>query len=89
MIVSLLQTATLVLMGAAGLLFFLRILRGPSAQDRILSLEGLTLVAVGYLLFQGDRGGGHYYLDTALTLALLSFVATVALSLSLGSRDDD
>lgn len=84
-----LQAATAGLLGLAGLLFFLWIARGPSPQDRILALEGLTLAVVGYLLYQGNQNGGHFYLDAALTLALLAFVATVALALTLESRDDD
>lgn len=75
-------------MAIAGALFAARMARAPTAQDRILALDGAALTLVGYLLFQGDRVGGHYYLDGALALALLSFVATVALAKASEDRDD-
>ena len=80
MIVEILQTAASTLMVAAGALFCAQIYRGPTVQDRILALDGATLTLVGYLLLQGDRLGGHFYLDAALTLALLAFIATIALA---------
>ncbi len=89
MILDLLQTAALVLLAAAALLFLARLVRGPGAGDRILALDALALTVVGYLLYQGDRSGGHDYLDAALTLALLSFVATIALARVAGRSDDD
>ena len=87
MIVPFLETVTATLLAVAGFLFLLRIVRGSSSQDRILALEGLGLTVVGYLLFRG-RGTGVNDLDAALTLALLSFVATLALARATESRHE-
>jgi len=89
MIVAWLQTMGVGLMAAAGALFLLRLLKSPSPQERILALEGAVLTVVGYLLLQGDRQGGRDYLDAALTLALLSFVATIALARMAEKLHDD
>jgi multisubunit Na+/H+ antiporter MnhF subunit len=89
MSVQLLQTVAAVLMALAGALFVARIVRGPSVSERILALDGTALTLVGYLLLEGDRLGGHYYLDAALALALLSFVATIALARATGRSDDE
>jgi len=84
------ETLTEAMMAISGLLFLARIAAGPTAFDRILALDGAALTLVGYLLFQGDRTGGHFYLDAALTMALLSFVATIALAQSARQeRTDD
>lgn len=57
-----------------------RILRGPRAQDRILGLDTLYVNAMLLLLVFGIRTGSILYFEIALVIALLSFVATVALT---------
>ena len=52
--------------------------RQDSLPPRIVALDTLVLVLVALLaVFASDRGE-TYYLDVALMLALLGFVATVA-----------
>ena len=84
-----LQALATGLMALAALLFVLRIARAAMRADRILALESAGLTLVGFLLLQGDRAGGHDFLDAALTLALLSFVATIALSRSISGEASD
>ncbi len=50
---------------------------GTMAQ-RILALDLLTLILIGLLALTARREARPYVLDTALALALLSFVATLA-----------
>ena len=57
-----------------------RLLRGPRAQDRILGLDTLYVNAMLLLLTVGIRSGETFYFDVALVIALLGFVATVALA---------
>lgn len=59
---------------------FAGVLRGPRAQDRILSLDVLYVCAMLLLLVFGIRTGSRHYFEVALIIALLSFVATVALA---------
>ncbi|HEX7128235.1 MAG TPA: K+/H+ antiporter subunit F [Thermodesulfobacteriota bacterium] len=57
-----------------------RILRGPRAQDRVLALDALYVDAMLLLLTVGIRSGTTAYVEVALVIGLLGFVATVALA---------
>ncbi len=57
-----------------------RLVIGPRAQDRILGLDTLYLNAMLLLITFGIRTGSTLYFEIALVIALLSFVATVALA---------
>ena len=52
--------------------------RARTTAQRILAIDLLTLVLVGLLALAAQRNQRPYALDTALALALLSFVATLA-----------
>ncbi|MGI8650891.1 MAG: monovalent cation/H+ antiporter complex subunit F [Rubrobacter sp.] len=54
------------------------LIRRRSPPDRIQALDVLTLILIALLVLFTDSQGVSYYLDAALVLALLSFVATVA-----------
>ncbi|MBN8919319.1 MAG: K+/H+ antiporter subunit F [Rhizobiales bacterium] len=57
-----------------------RMLIGPRAQDRVLALDALYVNAMLLLLVFGIRSGITLYFEAALIIALLGFVATVALA---------
>jgi multicomponent K+:H+ antiporter subunit F len=57
-----------------------RMVRGPRAQDRILSLDALYVCAMLQLLAFGVRTGSTVYFETALIIGMLGFVTTVALA---------
>ena len=57
-----------------------RLLRGPRAQDRVLALDTLYLIAAMLLLVFGIRTGSPHYFEAALLIALLGFVSTAALA---------
>jgi len=57
-----------------------RMIRGPRAQDRILSLDALYVNAMLLLLVFGIRTGSTLYFEVALVISLLGFVSTVALA---------
>ncbi len=63
----------LLLAASAGL-----VVRARSVLARILALDMLVLVLVALLVLFADENRVGYYLDAALALAVLSFVATVA-----------
>lgn len=58
----------------------LRMLRGPRAQDRVLGLDALYLNSMLLLLVFGIRTGNTIYFEASLIIAVLGFVATVALA---------
>ena len=57
-----------------------------STAGRILALDMLTLILVVLLVLYGDAERTPYYLDAALTLALLAFVGTLAAARYFGER---
>ena len=58
----------------------LRMLKGPSAQDRVLALDCMYLNGMLLMLVLGLRYSSKNYFEAALLLALLSFVSTMAMA---------
>ncbi|MFN3725471.1 MAG: K+/H+ antiporter subunit F [Allosphingosinicella sp.] len=73
-------TASQVMLGLAMLCATWRLLVGPRAQDRVLGLDTLYVNALLMLLTFGIQTGRTLYFESALVIALLGFVGTVALS---------
>lgn len=71
---------TLVLYGIAILLALWRLLRGPSAQDRVLALDYMYLVGMLIVLVIGIRYGSSMYFEAALLIALFGFVSSAAMA---------
>ena len=57
-----------------------RMARGPRAQDRVLGLDTLYVNSMLQLLVFGIRTGSTLYFEASLVIAVLGFVATVALA---------
>jgi multicomponent K+:H+ antiporter subunit F len=68
------------MLAVALLLCLLRLVRGPSAPDRILALDTLYIDTVALLVVAGVRFAEPAFFDAALVIALLGFVGTVALA---------
>ncbi|MHC4124649.1 MAG: monovalent cation/H+ antiporter complex subunit F [Planctomycetota bacterium] len=66
-----------------------RIARGPTAADRIVSIDILGIVIVGFCAIIGYVTGKDFYLNIALAWALLSFIGTLALAKFLEGRNFD
>ncbi|MGB3026016.1 cation:proton antiporter [Paradevosia shaoguanensis] len=76
-----LNLATLVALALLMLALFaatIRIARGPTLPDRVLGLDVLTTVATGYIGVIAVRTGFMLYVDIAIALSLVAFLATVA-----------
>ena len=71
--------AALVLMLSL-LLGLVRVLRGPSAADRLMAAQLLGTTGVGLLLLLAPVLGSAALIDVALVLALLAVVAVAALT---------
>ncbi len=70
----------LILLGAAMVIAAVRMLRGPRAQDRIMAFDAFYVNAMLLLLVFGMRTGSTLYFEAALVIALLGFIATLALA---------
>jgi multicomponent Na+:H+ antiporter subunit F len=55
-----------------------RVLKGPTVADRVVALDAASVMLMGLLVAGSMRLGETKYLDYALVLAMLSFVATIA-----------
>lgn len=78
--VDIASLVALVFLLLALLISLVRIVIGPSLADRVLALDMLTVVAMGFVGAVAVRTGLTLYLDIAIALALLGFLATVALA---------
>ena len=72
--------ATLVCYALAMALAAWRVLRGPSAQDRVLALDFISVNGMLVVLVLGIRYSSHMYFEAALLMALFGFVASAALA---------
>jgi multicomponent K+:H+ antiporter subunit F len=69
-----------ILLGLAMAIAAFRVVRGPRAQDRIVSLDALYVNAMLLLLVFGIRTQSTLYFEAALVISLLGFIATLALA---------
>ncbi|MCT6823857.1 K+/H+ antiporter subunit F [Bartonella apis] len=67
-------------LGLAMILSFIRLIRGPRAQDRILGLDALYTATLMLFVTFGMRTGTTIYFDSALVIGLLGFVSSSALA---------
>ncbi|MEN3792863.1 cation:proton antiporter [Fulvimarina sp. MAC3] len=67
-----------ILLGLAFLLVVFRIVRGPTLPDRVLGLDMLTSVSIAFIALVGIETGYTLYVDVAIALGLVGFLATVA-----------
>ncbi len=82
----------LALLSLSFLLTVLRVLRGPTFPDRILALDMLVAIAIGFIAVLGIKTGYAFHVDIAIALGLVGFLATVAFArfvLSRTSKDFD
>lgn len=68
----------LALLCASFLLTVLRVVLGPTLPDRIVGLDMLVTVAIGFIAVVGIKTGYALYVDIAIALGLVGFLATVA-----------
>jgi len=71
-------TATLVMYGVAMILALMRLFRGPRAQDRVLALDFIFLVALLAMLVLAIRYESSTYFEAALLMGVFGFLSTAA-----------
>ncbi|WP_345799631.1 K+/H+ antiporter subunit F [Halomonas dongshanensis] len=79
-LLSLAIDITLLSVILAMLLCMIRLLLGPTAQDRVLALDTLWMCAMLLALALGLRFASVIYFEAAMLIALTGFVSTVALT---------
>ncbi len=73
-------TITSVLLLAAMLLAFIRLIKGPDAADRIVAIDLISVLIVALLAVLAIDADETSFLDVAIAYALVAFLGTVALA---------
>jgi len=68
------------------LLVFLRLLKGPTIEDRIVAFDILTSIAIAFLSVYAVKSNETTIIDIGIILALLAFLGTVAFAYYLERR---
>ncbi len=72
---------------SAGLIFtFIRLVRGPYLPDRVIALDLISILALGFIVVYAVRFNQPSFLDVAIILAMISFLGTVAFAYYLERR---
>ena len=69
---------TLVTLGVALLLAFIRLVKGPTLPDRIVAMDLIGVLVVGIIVVLAGSSGVRATLDAAIVIALVGFLSTVA-----------
>ena len=86
-LVDLAIASGMVAVGAGMLLALWRLVRGPTAPDRILALDTLYVSTIAQLVLLGMLDETETYFEIALIIAMLGFFGTVVLSKYVIRRD--
>lgn len=73
-------SVTLMLYAIAMVFGLMRMVRGPSAQDRVLALDFLYIVGTLVMLVLAIRFESSMYFEGALLMVLFGFVGSVAMA---------
>lgn len=84
-LVGLASGVALALLAAIGMTA-LRLVLGPTAADRAVALDLITVLGTGLMAVLALLAGSELYLDVALALALVGFLGTVALARYLAAQ---
>ena len=63
-----------------------RLVRGPSSSDRIISLDLVASVVMGFILLYSVLVNKGIYFDIAIVISLISFIGTVSVSIYLRQK---
>ncbi len=75
-----------ILQGVSAALIMVRLLRGPTAPDRVVAIDALTLLGVAVVALVALATAQAVLLDAAVVLALVSFLGTTAFMLMFAPR---
>ncbi len=67
-------------------LTFIRMILGPTAADRTVALDGMTIITISLIVYIAYYMNRIIYLDIAIVYALMSFIGVVAVARYLEGR---
>lgn len=80
-------TISFIFLLIALLLTFIRLIKGPTINDRIAAMDLIASIVIGFILVYSIAIQQGIYIDIAIVISLISFVGTVAISTYLKQKD--
>ncbi|MFD2967604.1 monovalent cation/H+ antiporter complex subunit F [Sphingobacterium bambusae] len=77
------------ILAIAVMLVFIRLFKGPSLVDRVISLDLIITTGIGIITVYSIRSNQEVFLDVAIILALIAFLGTVAFAYYIEKQNDD
>jgi len=66
------------IMSLAFLLGLVRFIKGPTASDRVVALDTVSVIAIAIMVFMAHLFGRFIYVDVSLVYAVLGFIGVLA-----------
>lgn len=70
--------AALIIVSAALLISFVRLVRGPTLPDRVVAVDLIGTSSVALIVLGASASGERAFLDAAIVIALVAFLGTIA-----------
>ncbi len=67
---------SLVMLGLSMILAFIRLIKGPTASDRVVAADAIATNVLGVIALYAIQTGNNLFILAVLALAILSFVGT-------------
>lgn len=76
--ISLIMAFAMLLLAFA--LALVRIIKGPTVQDRVVAMDLIASITMGFILVYSVLINKAMYFDIVIIISLISFIGTVAIS---------
>ena len=86
MIIAVAIHLALAILMLALILTSFRVIVGPTLADRVLALDQLVAIAIGFIAVIAVKTGFELYIDIALALGLVGFLTTAAFARYIHAR---
>ncbi len=80
LIINIIIYTAIILISIGALLGFLRFIKGPTAADRTIALDTISIIAVAVLVLLGYLFQRYIYIDLALVYAVLGFIGIIVIA---------
>jgi multicomponent Na+:H+ antiporter subunit F len=85
-VLDLLMPVVYAMLSAALVLAFVRLVIGPSLPDRVVALDLIAIINVGFIAVYAIDTDQSVLLDAAIVMGLITFLGTVAFALYIERR---
>ncbi|SHI19273.1 cation:proton antiporter [Ferrimonas marina] len=70
-------------------LALVRLVKGPTLADRVVALDMIAFLTIGFIAVYTLDSGQESFLDVAITLALVAFLGTIAFARFIAKSDEE